>query len=177
MKKGDAICYYPDKFSLIAYGIAFISHPILFFIKGPWNIPTHTAVYLGEGKIAEAIFPDGFVIRPADKYLKRKRKAFSISKIDDMGREAIVSYAKSLEGSPYDVWSYLGFLALPIFRFLRIPNIFNGIFKNKDLFCSEAYAKSAKEAGYPFKLHPSFCTPYDISADSQMREVGLQREG
>lgn len=124
-----------------------------------WN---HAFIYIGNGKIIEAIPSKGLIVSDASKYDRIAWSQHTI--LTDAQREIIVEKAKSLLGKPY---GFLDILVLSL-RILGLK-ILKGKFVEKlairqGIICSELEAICYSAAGIQLVDKPEYLTtPGDLA--------------
>ncbi len=159
------------------------------YAKRVW---THAALYLGDGKIVEAV-PRGIVQRvlkeayPPDgavglKALRRKTLTAEQA-------QRLASFCASEDGQPYDsralIYFPLANLLPPSFSFLLKPDYLGRWFNVKEsYFCSELVSEGFRQGGvYCFEREPFQVMPVDFANELLFDEVwtlpisGKERHG
>lgn len=132
-------------------------------IVGDWSIYTHSFIYIGNGKIVEAM-PQGARIDEIDKYTSSYLTTYSKYNLTDGQRSDIVDHALSLVGKPY---GWIDFLALGALHFNIRPHYFvEKVHSSDSYICSQLCAESYKRAGVPLfedNRPPMEVTPGDLA--------------
>jgi len=143
MQTGDIIAVYnTNPLNIAAVSIAWYSNPILFFIKGFWNIPNHIAIYTQGGTVVEAL-PEGVQENKTSKYKNDKIKIYRLKNISRTEQAKINRYVKGKVGKKYDFFAFLGFILFPVIRLFGVKNPFQSA---NDLYCSELFVQALHSA-------------------------------
>jgi len=169
LRPGDVLLVHLNSFHMSSLPIRLGNFFKRGFAERKW---THTAMYVGDGKVIESLaFGVGVVERDfADTYLKGthnirvlRHKNASPEKL----RKA-VEFCKSQVGDKYEqaeqVYFVLNYLVSPSFRFALENEFVDRLFRNeRSFFCSQLVARSFLEAGcYPFERAPRKIMPLDF---------------
>ena len=154
-----------------------------FFKRGYRDrIWSHSAVYVGDGKIVEAL-PGGVVetdLREGYFHRDRDLRVLRHRRMGAEKGEQVAAYAREAVGHKYDgrqeLYFVLNDLFAPSLRFALENRFFDRLFAFRDAyFCSELVANAFFRAGvYPFEREPRKIMPIDCLNPLQFDEVGAR---
>lgn len=154
-----------------------------FFKRGYHNrIWSHSAVYVGDGKIVEAL-PGGVVETDLEAgYFRPDRdlRVLRHRRMTPEKGEEVAAFARETVGHQYDgrqeLYFVLNDLFAPSLRFALENRFFDRLFAFRDAyFCSELVANAYLRAGvYPFEREPRKIMPIDCLNPLQFDEVGAR---
>jgi uncharacterized protein YycO len=154
-----------------------------FFKRGYRDrIWSHSAVYVGDGKIVEAL-PGGVVetdLQAGYFHQDRDLRVLRHRRMSAEEGEQVAAYAREAVGHKYDgrqeLYFVLNDLFAPSLRFALESRFFDRVFAFRDAyFCSELVANAFYRAGvYPFEREPRKIMPIDCLNPLQFEEVGAR---
>ena len=162
-KRGDILCYKPEKGDWIGGAIAWFS-------KGHY---AHTACYIGDGKIIESHIQTGVVEKVLNPKWWPVIDVFRYPNITRTQVNKVITALKARVGKGYD---------LPSFgeTWLGILFGWTGMRKNKPVtnnsdkyYCSELVATAYDAAGINItpNVHYMNCTPSDIGHSKVLQKI------
>ncbi len=171
-----------NKWNLVSTAIMITTTNTLLGHKN--KVPYHTAVYLGYGKVIEAVWGGGVREVNLWDYYSKKSLTVWFKRLKDWGEDEIVNkemlenWLHQRKGRPYDKWQILSifgrsFLRIipPLYRFIKRKTSF--LDSRKKFICSELVLRAFEIIGT--NLYPSASsatiTPNDLNKSKLLEEV------
>ena len=130
---------------------------------------SHARLYIGNGKIIEAIEPqvrkqDLTEIMQHDLYTA----VYRADNVTQSQKKIMVSYAQKQLKKEYDLSGAMGTVGFP-FNYAGIDNLIDS---ESDFYCSELVAFAYKRAGLKLAIMPSQVTPKYLANNQQLKYIG-----
>lgn len=158
----------PGDYFVVADGHGIVPYLIEAFTGSHYY---HAGLYLGDGQIIEAM-ADGADIHPVTNYVGCHLLWSDFDLSDDV-RAQICSYARTLEGKPYNE---LDIIALALSAWDLTPAwVWNRLGSGKSLICSQLVTVAYRHAGIALAPKKAACrvTPADLADVVLHRPVPL----